>query len=491
MEKAVSAASALREAEKKLGWAIKKNQGKIEKQLRGGNSFEIVRFRDGGLGYNLKLPFFSVQEIALLGEVLNFFQEKNFNATHAEVVACLKRTCIERMLELEQEQKEYLLSTLNSVIFGFGPLDLLLEDDKIEEIAVTGVGKSSPVRVFHRSFGWLETNFYIGNESTLRNLVNKMSRGIGRHLSLQNPKLNANLPDGSRIAAAISPVAFSGPVLTVRKFRKNPFTPSELVKNKTISGEAAAFLWMALQTDCSMLIAGNTGSGKTSSLNAFFSFVPRDERIIVVEETPELSFPHKHIVKLNTVENLNIGMQELITDTLRMRPDRIVVGEVRNEEEINAFVDTLLAGQGKGSYATFHAQSAQEALARLKNFVRFEKDLGSIDLLLVQKRWNRIDLKNGARREIRRIVSVEEVVEKDNGLGLNTLFGFNYKKDRLEKKNKSIRVFEKMQKCFSLGESGLQKEIKKRERVLRKISRKELQGAEFLDFVEGFDVGKN
>jgi len=264
----------------------------------------------------------------------------------------------------------------------------------------------------------------------------------------------------------MEPIAFTGPNATIRKFRAKPFTPQDLVRQGTVSAEALAFLWMLMETDFSLLIGGNTGSGKTSTLNALFEFVPKDERIIVVEETPEINLPHRHLVKLNVVDNLGIGMKELIVDTLRMRPDRIVVGEIRNPEEVSAFVDTLLAGQGKGSYATFHAQSGSEALTRLKKLGVLEMDLASIDLILVQKRWNSIDLASNARTEVRRVIELSEVVMQQGRAGLNTLFEFDYAGKTLQKKNESTRLREKLCRTFGLSEAALGEELARRERLL-------------------------
>ncbi|MDO8627524.1 MAG: ATPase, T2SS/T4P/T4SS family, partial [Candidatus Diapherotrites archaeon] len=334
-----------------------------------------------------------------------------------------------------------------------------------------GFGQSKPVMVFHKSFGWLKTNFYYADQETIKNIANKIASRLGRQLSLQKPNLNATLADGSRMNAIIPPISFTGPSITIRKFKKNPLNPINLAEFKTISLEALAFLWMALQTDSSMLIAGNTGSGKTTTMNALFNFVRENERIIVTEETPEINLPHKHIVKLNTVENLGVKMKDLIVETLRMRPDRVIVGEIRNTEEVEAFIDTLLAGQGKGSYATFHALSSAEVSKRMKKLGVMELDFATIDLILVQKRWNRVS-KNSAH-EIRRITEICEVIEKNNTATIRKLFSYNYKKDRLEKTSESIKVKEKILNCFGLNQKQYNFELKNREKFLQKMDLKE------------------
>ncbi|MBU1120615.1 Flp pilus assembly complex ATPase component TadA, partial [Candidatus Micrarchaeota archaeon] len=402
-----------------------------------------------------------------------------------EIYFTLMDYCERNLIELEEEQEEYLLGLLESMIYSFGPLTSILRNDEIEEISVIGLGEMKPVRIFDRSFGWMKTNLYYCSETTVKDLVNKMARGIGRRLTLQTPKLNAVLPDGSRINAMIPPVSFSGPTLTIRKFKKKPFTPIELIENKTFSLELMAFIWMALQTDTSVLVVGNTGSGKTSSLNALFCFIPKEERIVVVEETPEIILPQKHLIKLSIAENLGIGMQELITDTLRMRPDRVIVGEIRSREEVGAFIDTLLAGQGKGSYATFHAQSAKEAIVRLEKLGVMEIDLGSIDLVLVQKRWNQINKGKGASKEMRRIVEVSEVNGGEEGIKLRELYSFNHKRNKLQQKNESEKVLEKIKNCFRMNEKEVRKELSKRKKQLKKFGREKLELKELFERMNG------
>ncbi len=466
-----------------VGWRINKNLEKQKnKQLKESNGFEIIEARDNEKKYLLKgIPDFSLQEAELFHSVLQSFQSGNGKSRGIE--SELEKYCAERMIELDAEQKGYLLEQLEASAFAFGPMTKLLENDRLEEIAIIGIGKNKPVFVFDRVFGWLATNLHYCSEKEVKNLANKMSQKLGRRLTMQTPKLNAVLEDGSRMNAVIEPVAFTGPSITIRKFRQEPFTPLDLIENNTASAEAMAFLWMAMQTDCSLLIAGNTGSGKTSTLNALFCFVPKNERIIAVEETPEINLPHSHLVKMNVADNLGIGMKQLIVETLRMRPDRIIVGEIRNSQETLAFIDTLLAGQGKGSYATFHAQSAAETMLRLKNLGVNEFDLNSIDLVIVQRRWNKIDAKNNIGIEQRRITEISEVCREKEKASLNCLFEFNYKKNALEKKGKSKTVIKKIERCFGMEKKEIARELEKRAQALKEIAREKPVLKEFFEKV--------
>ncbi len=428
----------------------------------------IIEASNGEKWYLVKeFPELSGQEALLVREILEEFQSMPENS-EKNIAGAMERVLETRMVELDQQQREYFLGILFSLVHGFGPVSLLLEDDSLEEIALIGVGRERPLRVYHHAFGWCKCNVYFADQKSVANMVNRMLLKTERRLSLSTPRVNGVLPNGSRLNATIPPVSFTQPSFTIRKFNSKKFTIQELVRNKTVSAETTAFLSMALEADCSVLIAGNTGSGKTTTLNALFSFVPKSDRVVVVEETPELQLEHDHVVRLNTCPRRGIGMPELIVDSLRMRPDRVVVGEIRNREEVTAFIDTLLAGQGKGSYATFHSTSSLEAVKRLSLLGVKEIDLCSLDLVVVQKRWDRIDLGKGTRREMRRVTEVSEVLEKNSRLAVNTLYSYNYSREKLEPKAKSKKASRKIQRAFSFSEKAFRKELARRKRLVER-----------------------
>ncbi|MDP6671298.1 MAG: ATPase, T2SS/T4P/T4SS family, partial [archaeon] len=447
-----------------IGWfTLNPKEGELETELEKSDKWTIAKLREGRIKYFLtRFPELSVEEKQIVSGLTTEFRAGNKRASGKNIKGHLKKHCIANLVELEIEQKEYVLRILESVLNGFGAMDDILCNPKIEEIALIGTNK--PVFVFHSDFGWIESNLFFENQQAVCDIVNRMSQSIGRRLSFQTPSINAVLPDGSRLHAAIPPVAFSGPCFTIRKFSKGFFTPLQLVENHTLSVELAAFLWMALETDCSILIAGNTGSGKTTTLNALFSFVPAAERIIVAEETPEISLPHSHVVKLNVVKQQGVGMRSLIIDTLRMRPDRVVVGEVRSSDEVLAFIDTLLAGQGKGSYGTFHSQSCNEVVKRALSLGVSPMNLATIDLVIIQRRWDKVV--KGKRKEVRHVTEVGELLVEKDEVKLNRLFEFDFGKGQLRKCNKGKRVVEKIKRSFSINEKGMAKEAKRREKFL-------------------------
>ncbi|MBN2066949.1 MAG: CpaF family protein [Candidatus Diapherotrites archaeon] len=469
-------------AENVLGWNLLNRERATE--IWNGPSSSIRQNQEGEKTYSIEaFPRLSFQEAMLLRNAMQELHSSSSRLKKEQAREFLKQYCIGSLIELDRQQAEYCSLLLEKMVFGFGPLDFLLQDDDIEEIALIGTGKGKPVHVFHCRQGWLKTNLFFSSGSSVKDLVNRMASCIGRRLTANSPVLNALLPDGSRLNATIRPVSFTGPSFTIRKFRKKPFTPVQLIESGTFSAELMAFLWLAMQSSCSILIAGNTGSGKTTTLNALFSFVPKDERVVVVEETPEIRLPHSHIVKLNVVKEQGISMQSLIVDTLRMRPDRIVVGEVRSKAETKAFVDTLLAGQGKGSYATFHGQSCEEALNRMRAFGIEEQDLAGIDIVLVQRRWDSIE--NGKAKERRIAVEACELERKQGRISINPVFRYNFKKSGIEKVGESARAMEMAEKCFGMQKSGLEREIEKRAALLESWIGKGLSIEEFFRAVGG------
>ena len=393
----------------------------------------------------------------------------------------LKQFCEDRGLLLDKKRAEAIVETCVMNACGYGGLDKLLEDDALEEISVIGVNK--PIFVFHRDAGWLRTNFFITSEDFAVAAVNKMARSLGRRITFQNPRLNATLSDGSRLHASISPVTLNGVELTIRKFKQQPLTAADLISLNTLSAEASAFLWTALFTDLSLLIAGNTGSGKTTTLNALFSFIPLKDRIVVTEETPEISLPQKHAVRIIANEELGIPMKDLVKDTLRMRPDRVIIGEVRSAEETTALFDSLLSGQARGSYATFHADSSSQALTRLSALGARKEDLPAINLILVQRRIP-VHEKNGLK-ELRRVTEITEVTQ-DGELGV--LFSYNARKDSLEKTKyfTNCVTLDRMKVNYRCEKELLEKEMQERTLFLEKLAKQKPLQTEFAASVASF-----
>ncbi|MBU1197550.1 Flp pilus assembly complex ATPase component TadA [Candidatus Micrarchaeota archaeon] len=341
----------------------------------------------------------------------------------------LFRLCERRNHALKSDRARTIIQLVQMNVEGFGILDPLLHDDRIEEIAVWTTNE--PIRVYLREKGWQKTNAVFTSNESLISLINKMARPLGRRLSYQTPRINAFLPNGNRLHAAIPPVTLNGTTLTIRRFRESPWSITDLVRNGTISADAAACVWMACLTDTNILIAGNTGSGKTSFLNALFAFVPIQERIVLVEETPEIRIPQTHCVRLMAHTGWGITMSSLVLDTLRMRPDRLVIGESRSEEEVRALFDALSSGQAKGTFATYHARTASEALHRLKAQGIRDYEMSALDLIVVLRRYDFFKgHQSTERRKVMEIACIEngecktlKTVNDPYRLGTSSAFG--------------------------------------------------------------------
>lgn len=412
--------------------------------------------------YRIEMPQLSEDEERMVEVVEERFKEvarlremDNKEEILEAIKETLQNAAGEEGIYLDSDQEEYISKVAYHHIYGFAFLDELLKEGDIEEISIVGLGK--PAYVYIRKQGWKKVNAAFTDEKALMDVINKMAKTLGRRITLQNPRLDTMLPDGSRLHASLPPI--SDGEITIRRFRDRPFSPKEIVELKTASNETMALLSLLMQSDSSILIAGNTASGKTTTMNAIFSFVPLNERILITEETPEINIPHPHRVRMVANKEMGVSLMDLVYDSLRMRPDRIVVGEVRNKDEARALVDVLLGGQARGAYATFHAQSANEALLRLESFGVSEMDLNSIDAILVQRRMLIYDLKERKNVEVRRVVELSMV---ENAKAVPVI-KYNPAKDVWEEKNVE-KLFPMLGEKLGIDEKEVKKEYEKRKK---------------------------
>ncbi len=247
-------------------------------------------------------------------------------------------------LKIPENRMGFYAEAVVREMVGYGMIDQLVRDDKLEEIMV--IGAMQPVYVFHREFEMMPTNIEFYTDNEIQDLINKIAREVGRRVDISAPLLDARLPDGSRVNATIPPASVSGSTLTIRKFKAEPYSMIDLINMNTMTSEVAAFLWLAVEgmgtVPANILIAGGTGSGKTTTLNVLASFIPPRERVISIEDTAELNLPLKHWIRMEARPPGLEGKGEITLDiltknALRMRPDRIIVGEVRHDEAFTLF----------------------------------------------------------------------------------------------------------------------------------------------------------
>lgn len=304
------------------------------------------------------------------------------------------------------EHPETRASAINEIvdmIIGYGPLESLLADDEVTEVMVVGPGQ-----IFYEKAGKIEASKEsFDSEEQLRLVVDRIVSPLGRRIDDQQPIVNARLPQGHRVNVVIPPVSLSGTLLTIRKFRSKSYSLEELVQLGSLTVSMAELLSWAVKSRKNIAVCGGTGGGKTSLLNALSQEIPHDERIVTIEDAAELRFDtHPHVVRLearmvNAEGNGEISIRSLVINALRMRPDRIIVGECRSAEALD-MLQAMTTGHD-GSLTTLHAGSLQEALTRLITMVRYGVDLptdvvqtqvlSALDVLVMQDRES-----NGQRR---------------------------------------------------------------------------------------------
>ncbi len=269
---------------------------------------------------------------------------------------------------ISRDDRLRLVEDIADDILGHGPLERLLSDDTVSEIMVNG-----PFDVWVERAGRLsQTSVRFNDESHLRRIINKMVAQVGRRIDESSPMVDARLPDGSRVNAIIPPLSLSGPLVTIRKFSKTRLALEDMVPLGTISTQTREFLERAVLARLNILISGGTGSGKTTLLNALSSAIPDNERIVTIEDAAELRLNQRHVLRLearpkNVEGQGEIPIRELVRNSLRMRPDRIVVGEVRGPETLD-MLQAMNTGHD-GSLSTVHANTPRDALSRLETMV--------------------------------------------------------------------------------------------------------------------------
>jgi pilus assembly protein CpaF len=332
---------------------------------------------------------------------------------------------------LDEARRAQLAARIAERAFGLGPLEPLLADPDVEEVMVSGTAPAWVERG-----GRLErTEACFACEQDLRDAIERILAPLGRRVDDAEPLCDARLPDGSRVNVVLPPLALDGPALTIRRFRRHGFSCEDLVANGTLPPELLELLGRAVRSRCTVLVCGGTGSGKTTMLNALSSFIGAGERVVTIEDAAELRLRQPHVVRLearppNVEGRGEVTIRRLVRNALRMRPDRIVVGEVRGPEALDML--TALTTGHDGSLCTVHAGSPAEALRRVEVLALMaglglphaalrEQVADAFDLVVCQAR---------AADGTRRVVAVAEVVRVAAGAGARELYSWRDGKGR-------------------------------------------------------------
>ncbi len=332
-------------------------------------------------------------------------------------------------LPFSRQMRNRLVSDMADEILGFGPIEPLLRDPTVTEVMV-----NRPDQVYCERFGKLElTDIQFRDFDHIRHVIDKIVTPLGRRVDESSPMVDARLPDGSRVNAIISPLSLNGPVLTIRKFSVDPYTVEDLIGFGTITQGMAAFIAACVKVKLNILVSGGSGAGKTTLLNVLSSFIPEGERVVTVEDAAELKLHQPHVVRLesrppNIEGKGEIKIRDLVRNCLRMRPDRIVVGEVRGGEALD-MLQAMNTGH-EGSISTIHSNTPRDALARLETMVMMsgmdlpsrairEQVAAAIHMIVQIGR-----LSDGSRK----VISVSEIQGMEgNVIVLQDLFTFQQK----------------------------------------------------------------
>jgi pilus assembly protein CpaF len=345
----------------------------------------------------------------------------------ADIATLARRILAEEKVPFTHEERERIIEEVQHEVFGLGPLEPLLKDPTISDILVNG-----PHSVYVERFGKLERAIAQFKDSEhLMRILEKILAAVGRRIDELTPFADARLEDGSRVHAIIPPLALDGPIISVRRFATDPLTHHDLVELGTLTSDCAMILQGIVRTRLNIVISGGTGSGKTTLLNVLSGFIPDTERIITVEDSAELQLKQDHIVRLETrppnVENRGkVSQRDLVINSLRMRPDRIIVGEVRGEEALD-MLQAMNTGHD-GSLTTIHANSAHDAMSRIETMVAMSgldipqravqhQICSAIDIVIQLSRFS-----DGTRR----LLSLMEVTGLGDGVvEMNEIFHFD------------------------------------------------------------------
>jgi archaeal flagellar protein FlaI len=427
--------------------------------------------REGkGIIYLLNVPGIDVATQSLLNEIRNELISLTTvsmkELIDPEAFATIKQrfsqdatTLLKNKIpSIDANTEKFLINSLIQDMLGLGKIEFLIEDPNLEEIVI--VSSKEPIRVFSKKYGWLETNLKVDREEDIVNYSNIIARRVGRQITVLTPLLDAHLVSGDRINAVLYPINTKGNTITIRKFARDPYSILDLIKNNTCDPESASLIWLAMEYEMNVIISGGTASGKTVFLNACLPFIPPNQRIISIEDTRELMLPDflywtPLVTRTPNPEGKGeVSMLDLLINSLRMRPDRIILGEMRKQEEAMVLFEAMHTGHSV--YATLHADSASETISRLIN-----PPLNVPPNLLKSVNLNVVMFRD-RKRGIRRVSQIAEFeTEKDNAKA-NILYRWVPEQDKIIKHGESSKFFEELSRNTGMSEKEINKNLQER-----------------------------
>ncbi|MEM1536020.1 MAG: ATPase, T2SS/T4P/T4SS family [Candidatus Pacearchaeota archaeon] len=428
-----------------------------------------------GKFYHIKLPEISKPTRALLEttkqKLITMIEIGTSEITDINAIERLRENLKEKAqsllqgFKLPKENIAFLTGILINEMIGLGNIELLIADPNLEEIVITSA--SEPVRVYHKKYGWMPTNLMLESEKQIENYSAIIARRVGRQITTLTPMLDAHLITGDRVNAVLYPICTKGNTITIRKFAREPWTIVDFINNKTCSIDVFALIWLAIQYELNILFSGGTASGKTTMLNVCTPFFPANHRIISIEDTRELQLP-QHLYWTPLVTRLpnpegkgEVTMLDLLVNSLRMRPDRIILGEVRRHETAEVLFEAMHTGHSV--YATVHADTTAETIARLVNppISIAPNLLKAVDMNIVMFR--------DRRRGIRRVYQVAEWIPEESdkyGVKPNILYRWEPASDKIIKHSESMRLLEDLSRHTGLSFSEINRDLATKKELL-------------------------
>ena len=395
-----------------MSWTSRLDKGKLSSASSNGREAAVADETYGG-GLRFDKKYDNIKENVhreIIREYNNKFAQSSGDDTET-VMELIRESLGNQEQRLTKAEEKRLAQEILDDVLGLGPLEPLLRDNSISEVMV-----NSPSQVYIERFGKLElTNTSFRDDAHVLQVINRIVSSVGRRCDEATPMVDARLSDGSRVNAVIPPIALKGPSITIRKFSTKALDVSDLIGYGSISIQMANFLEAAVRGKCNVVVSGGTGSGKTTLLNVLSSYIPKDERIVTIEDAAELRLGQEHVVTLearpaNIEGRGQISIRDLVRNSLRMRPDRIIVGEVRSGETLD-MLQAMNTGHD-GSLTTVHANSTRDVVSRIETMVMMagmdlparairEQISSAIDLIVHQSRF-----RDGSRK----VVNISEVV---------------------------------------------------------------------------------
>jgi flagellar protein FlaI len=436
--------------------------------------FVEIKINASGYLYELSIPEIGIATASLLNEIRNdlvtlstvsmkeIMDPHAYNEIKRKFIQEAGSLLKQKLPTITQQTHDFLIGKLMQNMLGLGEIEFLVNDPNLEEIVIPS--SKEPIKVYHKKHGWIDTNIMIKQEDEIINYSNIVARRVGRQITVLTPLLDAHLVTGDRVNSILYPISNKGNTITIRKFARDPYTIIDLINNNTCDVNTFALIWLAVEYEMNILISGGTASGKTVLLNACMPFIPPNHRIVSVEDTRELMLPDFLYWSPLVTRSPNpegkgeVSMLDLLVNSLRMRPDRIVLGEMRRQQEAMVLFEAMHTGHSV--YATLHADSAAETISRLTN-----PPLNVPPNLLKAVNLNIVMFRD-RRKGIRRIIQIAEFESGEKSATANILYRWVPEQDKIVKHSESARFFEDLTRHTGMSQKELDDNLKQKRKIL-------------------------